>query len=98
VNKNLSAMVEASGSAVKAILERDTKIDKYEQALRLTALIIKAQRREISRIDAKLQIAEALLMRYGLLEEYIYANAQKSVLEALALTITQPQQPQTQPQ
>jgi cell division septum initiation protein DivIVA len=90
VNKNLYAMIQASTDAVKAIIERDEKIRKYEDAIKLMAMIIKAQRKAVSELSRKMQIAQAILTRYGLLEEFMFASAQYSVLEALAVTSEKP--------
>ena len=90
VNRNLYAMIQASTDAVKAIIERDEKIRKYEDAIKLMAMIIKAQRKAVSELSRKMQIAQAILTRYGLLEEFMFASAQYSVLEALAVTSEKP--------
>jgi len=90
VNRNLYAMIQASTDAVKAIIERDEKIRKYEDAIKLMAVIIKAQRKAVSELSRRMQIAQAILTRYGLLEEFMFASAQYSVLEALAVTSEKP--------
>jgi predicted hydrocarbon binding protein len=90
VNRNLYAMIQASTDAVKAIIERDEKIRKYEDAIKLMAMIIKAQRKAVSELSRRMQIAQAILTRYGLLEEFMFASAQYSVLEALTVTSEKP--------
>jgi transcriptional regulator with XRE-family HTH domain len=97
VRKHLAAMVEASADAVNAILERDKRIRQLENALRVVSAIAAGLKRTVDDLAFKLNIAESLISRYGLHEEYVNALMQANIVHALTrVPLESPQEPQAQ--
>jgi len=79
------AMIEASSEGVKAIVERDMKIDKYEKALRILGAMVRAREKVIRDLTRNLQVANAILTKYGLMDEYVAASVQAQLVEQLTI-------------
>jgi hypothetical protein len=85
VMKYIYAMIEASSESVKAIVERDAKIEKYEKALRILGAMVRAREKVIRDLTRNLQVANAILTKYGLMDEYVAASVQAQLIEQLTI-------------
>ena len=85
VMKHIYAMIEASSDSVRAIVERDMTLEKYEKAVRILGAMVKSRDKVIRDLARNLQVANAILTRYGLMDEYITASVQAQLLEQLAI-------------
>jgi transcriptional regulator with XRE-family HTH domain len=83
VRRHLAAMIEASADAVSAILERDKRIRQLENALKVASAIAAGLRKTVEDLTLKLNVAEALISRYGLQDEYVSALMQANIVHAL---------------
>ena len=83
VRKHLAAMIEASADAVNAILERDKRIRQLENALRVTSAIAAGLKKTVNDLTFKLNIAEMLISKYNLQEEYVNTLMQANIIHAL---------------
>jgi hypothetical protein len=98
VRKYLTAMIEASSDATSAILERDKKIRQLENTVKIAAELLKAQKRVIEELLLKINIAETLISRYGLQDEYIQTLMQANIIQVLTNALFEPAQSQPQAQ
>ena len=98
VRKHLAAMIEASTDATSAILERDKKIKQLEEVARVLSAIAAGLRRTIDYVSLKLNVAETLISKYNLQEEYINMLMQANIIQVLTNALFKPAQSQTQTQ
>jgi uncharacterized protein YutE (UPF0331/DUF86 family) len=95
VRRHLAAMIEASADAVKAIVERDKRIRQYENALRVLSAISAGLKKTVDDLTLKLNMAEMLISKYNLQEEYVNTLMQANIIHALTripLEVPQPRE------
>jgi len=94
VVRHLQAMLQASADAVKAIIERDERIEFLDRVVQELAERAKSYRRAARNISLSLGIqleaARIVLSRYNLLQEYL------TTLAELGVAIPTPSVPQAQ--
>jgi hypothetical protein len=83
VRKYLAAMIESSTDATNAILERDKRIKQLETALKVITTLFGGLKRRVEELALKMNIAEMLISKYGLQEEYIQMLMQADIINAL---------------
>jgi hypothetical protein len=83
VRRHLAAMIEASADAVKAVLERDKRIQQLENALRVLSAITAGLKKTVDDLTLKLNMAEMLISKYNLQEEYVNTLMQANIIHAL---------------
>jgi hypothetical protein len=93
VTNYLTAMIQASSDAVNTITSLQREAERYKNASRVLAGIVNALRLQLRDTTRKLEVAQALLSRYGLLEEYANAVAQIAIVESIALMPLKPVEP-----
>jgi predicted mannosyl-3-phosphoglycerate phosphatase (HAD superfamily) len=98
VRKYLTAMLESSTDATNAILERDKKIKQLENALKVAAALFWGVKRRVEELSQKMNIAETLISRYGLQDEYMQMLVQADIIQVLTNALFEPAQSQTQTQ
>jgi hypothetical protein len=96
VTSYLTAMIQASSDAVNTITSLRREVERYKNASRVLANIVNALRLQLRDTTRKLEVAQAILSRYGLLEEYANAVAQIAIIESIALTPLKPAEPTDQ--
>jgi hypothetical protein len=96
VTNYLTAMIQASSDAVNTITGLQREVERYKNASRVLAGIVNALRLQLRDTTRKLEVAQALLSRYGLLEEYANAVAQIAIVESIALMPLKPVEPTDQ--
>jgi transposase-like protein len=96
VTNYLTAMIQASSDAVNTITSLQREVERYKNVARVLAGIVNALKLQLRDTTRKLEIAQALLSRYGLLEEYANAVAQLAIIESIALTPLRPAEPTDQ--
>jgi hypothetical protein len=82
----LTAMIQASSDAVNTITNLQREAERYRNVAKVLAGIVNGLRLQLSDTTRKLEVAQALLSRYGLLEEYASAIAQLAIVESLTNT------------
>jgi hypothetical protein len=92
VGKYLIAMIQGSADATNVILEKDRELSKWVNASKTLATIVKGLKVQVKDLIRQLEIAQALMTKYGILEEYVNALAQHRIIEALTLTPIQTQE------
>jgi transposase len=92
VGKYLIAMIQGSADATNIILEKDRELSKWVNASKTLAAIVKGLKVQVKDLTRQLEIAQALMTKYGILEEYVNALAQHRIIEALALAPIQTQE------
>jgi hypothetical protein len=90
VTNYLTAMIQASSDAVNTITSLQREVERYKNAARVLAGIVNALKLQLRDTTRKLEVAQALLSRYGLLEEYANAVAQIAIVESIALMPLKP--------
>lgn len=93
VTNYLTAMIQASSDAVNTITSLQMDVERYKNASRVLAGIVNALKLQLRDTTRKLEVAQALLSRYGLLEEYANAVAQIAIVESIALMPLKPAEP-----
>jgi transposase-like protein len=93
VTNYLTAMIQASSDAVDTITSLQREAERYKNASRVLAGIVNALKLQLRDTTRKLEVAQALLSRYGLLEEYANAVAQIAIVESIALMPLKPAEP-----
>jgi hypothetical protein len=83
VSSYLFAMIQASGDAVNAIVERDERIRKLENVLKVVAVTYQQMKRNIRELTRRYEIAVGILSRYGLIDEYTDAIMRYSIAETI---------------
>jgi hypothetical protein len=96
VTNYLTAMIQASSDAVNTITSLQREVERYKNAARVLAGVVNGLKLQLRDTTRKLEIAQALLSRYGLLEEYANAVAQMAILESIALMPLKPAEPTDQ--
>jgi hypothetical protein len=96
VTNYLTAMIQASSDAVNTITSLQREAERYRNASRVLGGIVNALRLQLRDTTRKLEVAQALLSRYGLLEEYANAVAQIAIVESIALMPLKPAEPTNQ--
>jgi hypothetical protein len=96
VTSYLTAMIQASSDAVNTITSLQREAERYKNVARILAGIVNGLKLQLRDTTRKLEIAQALLSRYGLLEEYANAVAQLTIIESIALTPLKPAEPTDQ--
>ena len=96
VTNYLTAMIQASSDAVNTITSLQREVERYKNVARVLAGIVNALKAQLRDTTRKLEVAQALLSRYGLLEEYANAVAQIAIIESIALTPLKPAEPTDQ--
>jgi hypothetical protein len=86
VTNYLTAMIQASSDAVNTITSLQREAERYRNVAKVLAGIVKGLRLQLSDTTRKLEVAQALLSRYDLLEEYASAIAQLAIVESLTNT------------
>jgi AcrR family transcriptional regulator len=92
VGKYLIAMIQGSADATNIILEKDRELSKWVNASKTLAAIVKGLKVQVKDLTRQLEIAQSLMTKYGILEEFVNALAQHRIIEALALTPIQTQE------
>jgi AcrR family transcriptional regulator len=92
VGKYLIAMIQGSADATNIILEKDRELSKWVNASKTLAAIVKGLKVQVKDLTRQLEIAQALMTKYGILEEFVNALAQHRIIEALALAPIQTQE------
>ena len=92
----LTAMIQASSDAVNTITSLQREVERYKNVARVLAGIVNGLKLQLHDTTRKLEIAQTLLSRYGLLEEYANAVAQLAIIESIALTPLKPAEPTDQ--
>jgi hypothetical protein len=86
VTNYLTAMIQASSDAVNTIMNLQREVERYRNAAKVLAGIVKGLRLQLRNTTQRLEVAQALLSRYDLLEEYASAIAQLAIVELLTST------------
>jgi transposase len=90
VTNYLTAMIQASSDAVNTITSLQHEVERYKNVARVLASIVNALRLQLRDTTRKLEVAQAILSRYGLLEEYANAVTQIAIIESIAMTPLKP--------
>jgi len=83
VRRHLAAMIEASADAVKAIVERDKRIQQLENVIRVLSAVSAGLKKTVDDLTLKLNMAEMLISKYNLQEEYVNTLMQANIIHAL---------------
>jgi len=83
VNKYLTAMIQASTDATNTILNLEKELNKYKDAFKAAVAFAKAYRKYAKELNKQLEVAKAIITKYGLTEEFSNALMQMNVLESL---------------
>jgi hypothetical protein len=86
VTNYLMAMIQASSDAVNTIMNLQREVERYRNVAKVLAGIVKGLRLQLRNTTQRLEVAQALLSRYDLLEEYASAIAQLAIVESLTST------------
>jgi hypothetical protein len=82
----LTAMIQASSDAVNTIARLQREVGRYRGVAKVLAGIVKGLRLQLRNTTQRLEVAQAILLRYDLLEEYANAIAQLAIVELLTST------------
>jgi hypothetical protein len=86
VTNYLTAMIQASSDAVNTITSLQREAERYRNVAKVLADIVKGLRLQLRNTTQRLEVAQAILLRYDLLEEYANAIAQLAIVELLTST------------
>jgi hypothetical protein len=86
VTNYLTVMIHASSDAVNTIARLQREVERYRNVAKVLADIVKGLRLQLRNTTQRLEVAQALLLRYDLLEEYANAIAQLAIVESLIST------------
>jgi len=86
VTNYLTAMIQAGSDAVNTITNLQREAERYRNVAKVLAGIVKGLRLQLRNTTQRLEVAQALLLRYDLLEEYANAIAQLAIVESLIST------------
>jgi hypothetical protein len=86
VTNYLTAMIQASSDAVNTITNLQREVGRYRGVAKVLADIVKGLRLQLRNTTRRLEVAQAILLRYDLLEEYANAIAQLAIVELLTST------------
>jgi hypothetical protein len=86
VTNYLTAMIQASSDAVNTITNLQREVGRYRGVAKVLAGIVKGLRLQLRNTTQRLEVAQAILLRYDLLEEYANAIAQLAIVELLTST------------
>jgi hypothetical protein len=84
----LTAMIQASSDVVNTIMNLQREVERYRNVAKVLADIVKGLRLQLRNTTQRLEVAQAILSRYDLLEEYASAIAQLAIVESLTNTST----------
>jgi hypothetical protein len=87
VTNYLTAMIQASSGAVNTITNLQREAERYRNVAKVLAGIVNGLRLQLRNTTQRLEVAQALLSRYDLLEEYASAIAQLAIVESLTTTL-----------
>lgn len=83
VNSHLSVMAEASAECTEAIMKRDRELRVYKDAAKALAAMVPGPLRQVKALAEQNLIAQFILSKYGLLDEYMAALTNHMVYEQL---------------
>jgi len=86
VTNYLTVMIQASSDVVKTITNLQREVERYRNVAKVLADIVKGLRLQLRNTTQRLEVAQAILSRYDLLEEYASAIAQLAIVELLTST------------
>jgi hypothetical protein len=86
VTNYLTAMIQASSDVVNTITNLQREVERYRNVAKVLADIVKGLRLQLRNTTQRLEVAQAILSRYDLLEEYANAIAQLAIVESLTST------------
>jgi hypothetical protein len=86
VTNYLTAMIQASSDAVNTITNLQREVERYRNVAKVFAGVVKGLRLQLRNTTQRFEVAQAILSRYDLLEEYANVIAQLAIVELLTNT------------
>jgi phosphoglycerate-specific signal transduction histidine kinase len=81
-------MIQASSDAVNTITKLQREVERYRNVAKVLAGIVKGLRLQLRNTTKRLEVVQAIISRYDLLEEYANTIAQLAIVESLTSTST----------
>jgi len=80
---NLANMIEVHYEGAEALRKREQELTRCSNILKVMTTLAAGWRTQAEELGRSLQIAQAIISRYGLFEEYLHAIAQYTTLRAV---------------